>query len=212
MSRDFRTQKTVFLFWEGSLVRRLDQLAWSQTQGPFGLTRTPSVHGTPGGSQARSLHQRAAAPRVAGLVPETGWHPSRRASPGPGPEPRSWPFRLACPSPALRSSRPESCEASVEIRTTDCQRLLLSGAVESRTSPRQSGAGGRGARVSAVLRQSRDRPRGRGVGASVSGQLPPRTALTSPRFSSTARSACPPLPQIPSARDGQGLPACLGHY
>lgn len=81
--------------WEGSLVRRLDQLAWSQTQGPFGLTRTPSVHGTPGGSRARSLHQRAAAPRVAGLVPETGWHPSSRASPvpglSPGAGPSDWP-------------------------------------------------------------------------------------------------------------------------
>lgn len=56
---------------------------------------------------------RAAAPVVGSSVPEAaGFRPAGLPL-HPGLSPRSWAFRLSCPSPALRANHHESCKGSL---------------------------------------------------------------------------------------------------
>lgn len=136
-----------------------------QTPGPARMvsnTGTFRSHPNPIGSRdPRGFTSTFPAPESS--RPACGWLGPRdwlasvqQGFPGPRPEPRSWPFRLACPSPALRSSDRESCEASVEIRTTDCQASSSAEQWRAGLLLGRAGPAGRGARVCAVLlRQSR---------------------------------------------------------
>lgn len=104
-------RKPCFCLGKETWVRHLDRHPWSSS---IELTLITSGSLDPWVvSETLSLLQGAEA-LVVGQLGAGDWPPlSIWASPGPRPEPRSWPLRLVCPSAALKSNHHESCEASL---------------------------------------------------------------------------------------------------